>query len=283
MQARPIPARKARQLDTDNADNENQMKHALSTHLFVKHRLNTVWLERIRTAGIPSVEIFCAKQHLDYTNPAQVAELGHWFRDAELTLHSLHSPMYNDDLHGRGGPQSVVTITETVKAKRVAMVDEIKRALEVAETIPCRYLIQHIGVLDEEYDERKVDAAFSSLDELNLFARARGVEILLENIPNRLSTGERLVHFLNLTHLRNGVCFDTGHANLTEGGVAGEFDILKERIRSTHVHDNDGKRDIHWFPKQVDGGTIDWPKTMEQLRSREHQYPLMLAQRPAAE
>ena len=63
-----------------------------------------MWLERIWHAGIPLVEIFCARQHLDYRDNAQIAELGHWFRDSDLKLHSLHSPMYNDDVWGRSGP-----------------------------------------------------------------------------------------------------------------------------------------------------------------------------------
>ena len=58
------------------------MTRALSTHLFANHRLTTVWLERIWNAGIPLVEIFCARQHLDYRDKAQISELGHWFRDA---------------------------------------------------------------------------------------------------------------------------------------------------------------------------------------------------------
>ena len=99
--------------------------------------------------------------------------------------------MYSDDCWGRTGPNAVITITETVKAKRVPMVDEIKRAIEVAEVIPFRYLIQHMGVLNEPFDERKQDAAFNALDELRVFARQRGVEILLENIPNELSSSER--------------------------------------------------------------------------------------------
>ena len=41
---------------------------------------------------------------------------------------------------------------------------------------------------------RKVDAAFSALEQLSLFARQRGVEVLLENIPNDLSSAERLLH-----------------------------------------------------------------------------------------
>src|SRR3954454_16463607 len=159
------------------------MKHVLSSHVVVNHRLSTVWLDKVWNAGIPAVEIFCARQHLDYTNKAQINELGHWFRDAQLKLHSLHSPMYTDDVWGRSGPQSVITITETTKGKRIQMVDEIKRWLESAEVIPHSYLIQHIGVGGEEYDERKLDAAFSSLEELSIFARQRGVHILLENIP----------------------------------------------------------------------------------------------------
>src|SRR5690242_15274437 len=157
------------------------MDHILSTHLFVNHRLTTALLSRIHQAGIPGVEIFCARQHLDYRDKAQVAELGHWFRDSELKLHSLHAPMYTDEIWGRSGPHAVVTITETLKGQRMQMVDEIKRAIEVAEVIPFKYLIQHMGVAGEEFDMRKFDAAFTSLDELNLFARSRGVEILLEN------------------------------------------------------------------------------------------------------
>lgn len=251
------------------------MEHVLSTHLFVNHRLTVAMLDRIWHAGIPAVEIFCARQHLDYRNRAQVAELGHWFRDSALKLHSLHAPMYNDDIWGRSGPHAVITITEPVKSKRLPMVDEIKRALEVAEEIPFQYLIQHLGVGGEEFDERKLDAAFSALEELMLFARQRGVSILLENTPNALSHAERLMHFLELTHLDLNFVFDTGHAHIGNG-VEQEFDIMKERIRSTHVHDNDGETDGHLFPLIGEGGTIDWKKTMALLRSREGQYPLLL-------
>jgi sugar phosphate isomerase/epimerase len=250
------------------------MQHVLSTHLFVNHRLTVALLDRVQHAGIPAVEIFCALQHLDYRNRAQVAELGHWFRDSALKLHSLHAPMYTDEIWGKSGPHSVITITETVKSKRLAAVDEIKRALEVAEIVPFQYLIQHLGVGGEEYDERKLDAAFSALEELKLFATQRGVHILLENIPNALSSGERLRLFLEATHLDLGYVFDTGHANIG-AGVEAEFELMRERIRSTHVHDNDRKSDTHLFPLS-EGGTIDWKKTMNLLRSRENQFPLLL-------
>jgi sugar phosphate isomerase/epimerase len=258
------------------------MKHVLSTHLFVNHRLTTVWLERISTAGIPAVEIFCARQHLDYRDRAQIVELGHWFRDSSLKLHSLHSPMYNDEVWGRSGPQSVITITEPVKSKRIVMVDEIKRAIEIAETVPFKYLIQHLGVGGEEWEERKVDAAFTSLEEITVFARQRGVEVLLENIPNGFSSAAMLNNFLEMTHLDLHYCFDTGHANIMEG-VENAYNLMKTRIRSTHIHDNDGKQDKHLFPFLADGGTIDWKNTMGLLSSRPEQYPLLLELKEAVE
>jgi sugar phosphate isomerase/epimerase len=202
-------------------------------------------------------------------------ELGHWFRDADLKLHSIHLPMYTDEYWGQSGPNAVINITEPVKSKRIAVVDEVKRAIEVAEYMPCRYAIQHLGVSGQEYEERCLDAAFSSLEELMIFARHRDVEILIENIPNQLSSAERLMHFVGITHLPLNFCLDLGHAHLNEG-VADAFDILKERIRSTHVHDNDGTEDAHLFPLVAEGGTIDWKQAMKLLRSRDGQYPLLL-------
>ena len=250
------------------------MQRALSTLLLVNHRLTTVWLERIWDAGIPLVELFCARQHLDYRNRAQIAELGHWFRDSELKLHSLHSPIHNDDASGVSGPQSVIDITEPVKSKRTPMLDEIKRALEIAEIVPCRYLIQHLGVTGQEFDERYIEAAFTSLEEISLFARQRGVEVLLENIPNALSSAERLLMFLGVTHLPLKVCFDVGHAHMKEG-VETAYRLLKNHIRSTHVHDNNGQVDQHLFPSAGDG-SVDWRRAMQVLRSQPENYPLLL-------
>jgi sugar phosphate isomerase/epimerase len=152
------------------------------------------------------------------------------------------------------------------------VVDEIKRAIELAEAAPFRYLIQHLGVVDEEWDERRWDSAFSSLDEIRMFAIQRGVEVLLENIPNALSSASRLNDFLAMTHLKLGYCFDAGHAHMGDG-VAAEFELMKTRIRSTHLHDNDGVADLHLFPGQ---GSMDWHQTMRLLNSRPGQYPAVL-------
>ncbi len=248
------------------------MKQVLSTHLFVGHRLTTVWLDRVWDVGFPEVEIFCARQHMDYRDKAQINELGHWFRDAELKMHSMHAPMYSDDVWGRSGPHAIIDITETTKARRMMAVDEVKRALEIAEVVPFRYMIQHVGVEGQELDERRQDAAFSSLDELRSFAGQRGVELLLENTPNALSSARRLTDLLAITHLNLNFCFDVGHAHIA-GSIADEFELMKDRIRSTHIHDNDGRHDQHYYPGD---GSIDWKKTMRLLSKNGEQFPLLL-------
>jgi sugar phosphate isomerase/epimerase len=109
---------------------------------------------------------------------------------------------------------------------------------------------------------RKFDAAFSSLEHLKIFAKDRGVQVLLENIPNQLGTPERLLQFIDYTRLDLKVCFDTGHAHIMPG-VQSAFATLKHRVVSTHVHDNAGENDDHLMP--YDGG-INWEETIRDIR-----------------
>jgi sugar phosphate isomerase/epimerase len=84
-----------------------------------------------------------------------------------------------------------------------------------------------------------------------------------------------------MTHLELNVCFDVGHAHM-RGSVESEYRLLKPRIRSTHIHDNDGKSDQHLFPA-AEGGTVDWPTAMEALRQGASRYPLLLELKEVAE
>jgi sugar phosphate isomerase/epimerase len=113
----------------------------------------------------------------------------------------------------------------------------------------------------------------TSIEHLRAFAKPLGVRLLLENTGNELATPARLVEFIRVTHMDDiAVCFDLGHAHLCEG-VAASFETLKPYIRSTHVHDNQGNKDAHLWPGE---GTIDWPRTMELLRTAPQVPPLLL-------
>ena len=246
------------------------MDFALSSHLFANDRLNSHVLDQILAAGIHRMEIFAARQHLDYHDANQIRDVGQWFADHGVALHSVHAPMFSDTNWGRLGGFAV-SVASLERRLRIDSMDEIKRALEVAERLPFRYLVVHLGLAEEEYDLRKFDAAFSSLEHLNIFAKDRGVQILLENIPNDLSSPRRLVQFIKYTRLDVKVCFDTGHAHLA-GGVRPAFETLKEYIASTHVHDNHQLKDEHLMP--YDGG-IDWEQTVRDFRAGAASVPFL--------
>ncbi|MBZ5600558.1 MAG: sugar phosphate isomerase/epimerase [Acidobacteriia bacterium] len=249
------------------------MLKAMSTHVYVKERLHPGLLDSLVRGGAQAIEIFAARQHLDYANRKQhVREIADWFRTSSIPLNSVHSPMYADYDWGRTGAPPV-NIAATDRAQRITAMDEIKRALEIAEQIPFRFLVQHVGVSGESFDDRKFEAAMTSIEHLRAFAKPLGVSIIVENIPNELSTPDRLVELIHTSHFQDvGVCFDIGHAHIMSD-VPQAFEILKDHIRSTHVHDNNKDRDSHLWPGK---GSIDWKQAMELLRSAPHTPPLLL-------
>jgi sugar phosphate isomerase/epimerase len=247
------------------------MLRAISTYVHVKRRLHPGLLDAMLRAGAESFEIFGARGHFDYTDKEHVREIASWFRGAGIPLNSIHCPMYTDyDWERRS---STVNIVEADRKRRIEAMDEIKRALEVAETLPFRFLVQHLGNTSEEFDPRKFDAGMTSIEHLRAFAKPLGVTVLLENIPNEMSTPERLMEFIRTTHFDDiGICFDFGHAHIMSR-VLQAFDVLRNHIRSTHVHDNAGDRDSHLWPGD---GNIDWREAMELLQSAPHVPPLLL-------
>lgn len=249
------------------------MLKAMSTYVYVKERLHPGLLDGLVRGGAQAIEIFAARQHLDYANRKQhVREIADWFRNGAATLHSVHAPMFADYEMGRAGA-TPVNVASTDRAQRIEAMDEIKRALEIAEQIPFRFLVQHIGVSGESFNERKFEAAMTSIEHLRAFARPLGVRILLENIPNELATPDRLVEFIHTSHFDDvGVCFDVGHAHLM-AEVPQAFEIVKDYIHSTHIHDNAHDRDSHLWPGK---GNIDWKQTMELLRTAPQVPPLVL-------
>jgi sugar phosphate isomerase/epimerase len=246
------------------------MQYALSTYLFVNERLSSHILDQILGAGLRAMEIFAARQHLDYHDPNHVRDVAQWFTDHGVALHSLHAPLFDDMDWGRLGGLTI-SVAHLQRRLRIQSMDEIKRAIDIAESLPFRYLIVHMGLPNEEYGLEKYDAALTSLEHLRIYAKERGAELLLENIPNELGTPERLVQFLHYTRLDLKICFDVGHAHLT-CGVQPAFETLKSRIASTHVHDNCREKDEHLMPFD---GDIDWVQTIRDFRAADAQLPIL--------
>jgi sugar phosphate isomerase/epimerase len=238
------------------------MLRAISSYVFISKRLHPGLLDTLKRGGAQAIELFAARGHFNYTDKEHIKELGDWFRTEGVEFHSMHSPIYmSNEFKAGGRPLNIVDLD---KPTRVDAMDEIKRAAEVAEYLPFRFLIQHIGKSDEYDDPRKFENALSSVEHLRAFCRQLGVTLLLENTPNDLATPERLTELLKALHYPDlGICFDTGHAHMMSS-VHQALGIVEDRVRSTHVHDNVGDRDTHLCPGE---GTIDWTDTMQALRA----------------
>ncbi|MGA8143053.1 MAG: sugar phosphate isomerase/epimerase [Candidatus Acidiferrales bacterium] len=237
------------------------MQRILSTYRFINQPLTSALLAEISRAGVAAVEVFCSPSHFSYRDEQKVRELADALGEYHIELHSLHSPTERDLSPGRESGVAI-SISDTERIRRLDAVDEVKRALDVAERIPFRYLVQHMGHGRQSSDPRKLDAAFTSLEILSVFAKARGVTIALENTPDDLGAPASLQHFIADTHLHDlRLCLDTGHAHM-DAPVEVAFDAMRDRVVTAHIHDNHGEKDEHLLPYT---GTIDWDAALGSL------------------
>ncbi|MGH9432320.1 MAG: sugar phosphate isomerase/epimerase family protein [Terriglobia bacterium] len=247
------------------------MEFGLSTYLYGVERLNSHILDGIQKAGFREVEIYATRRHLDYHDRHHVRDVAQWFADHAVTLRFVHAPVSAASGKSRDG-SFPLSLSYLEKRHRIDSMDEIKRALEVSEALPFDYLVVHLGLEDEEYDLRKFDAAFTSIEHLKIFAKERGVRILLENSPCALANPDRIFDFIHYTRLDLKVCIDVGHAFLT-GEVRPGIEKLADLAASVHIHDNHRERDDHLMPFE---GKIDWADTTQALEPLKDDVPVFL-------
>jgi sugar phosphate isomerase/epimerase len=249
-----------------------KMLRVLSTHLFLNQRLHPGLLELASRSGAEAVEIFAARQHFDYTSREHVSELGTWFRSNSLQPYSMHAPLFPDHEMGRAGAPAV-NVLHPEKARRIDAMDEMKRALESAERVPFRNLVMHLGESVDTWSPRTIEYALTAVEHLGAFAQPLGVRILIENLLSEPTTPEHLMMILEMGHLSHtGICLDLGHAHITVG-VGEAIATMSSRITQVHVHDNKGLKDDHLWPGD---GTIDWPTTVQALKSLKEPPALVL-------
>jgi sugar phosphate isomerase/epimerase len=237
------------------------MQRVLSTYLFVNHKLTAALVGEMARAEVSAIELFCSRGHFDYRSADAMRELASWLAGNNLALHSIHSPTTRD-FNVKRESGTPLSISDPERMRRQEAVDEIKRVLDLVENVPFRYCIQHVARPRDIPDQRRWDAAFSSLELLSLFAKQRGVTIALENTQGEMASPANLKNFLDQTRLTNvKLCFDTGHAHL-EGGVVAGLETIRDLVVTTHVHDNRGERDDHLLPYE---GTIDWNAALPAL------------------
>jgi len=244
------------------------MQRLLSTYPFVSRKLTPEILAQIATAGFQGVEIFCTRSHFEYSMKPEIRAIAGALVQHHLQLVSLHAPTSRDTsaMRESGMPLS---ICEVERVRRIEAMDELKRVIDVADDLPYARLIVHMGGSREMADQRKRDAAFSTLEHLILHGHHAGVTICVENTTSEMGNPAYLRAFVDETRLTGlRFNFDIGHAYLAElpeaERIERSFAPLRELVSSVHLHDNHGDKDEHLTPYE---GTIDWPAAITLLKT----------------
>lgn len=72
---------------------------------------------------------------------------------------------------------------------------------------------------------------------------------------------------------RVGICWDTGHAQLSGIDQEVALKAIGDRLVALHIADNDGQADRHWAPGR---GIVDWEAVMRGLKSIGYSGPFNL-------
>jgi sugar phosphate isomerase/epimerase len=243
----------------------SSLRFGVSTHLFHDLRLDREHLVEVAAHGFECLEVFATRTHFDYHDGAAVRALAEWLDDTRLTLHSVHAPITASFTNGEWGETFSTAIADDERRRKA--LSEAEAALAMAQTIPFKCLVVHLGVPDvmkPGAGENARDAARRSVEALHEMATRGGVTLALEVIPNALSTPESLVTLIedDLDGLDVGVCLDVGHAHMM-GDLGDAIESCSGHIVTTHLHDNRRKSDDHLAPGE---GNIDWPATLMGLQ-----------------
>lgn len=192
------------------------------------------YLRRIADAGFSHVH-WCHHWNTDFLYSTwEIGQIRRWLTDYGLRL---------CDLHGAVGPEK--DWASPREYARLSGVELVQNRMETAARLGGETIIMHVP---KEPGNLHLER---SLQEIEPFARARGVRIALENTGN-FDVIEELLARYDASYL--GLCYDAGHGNVSGAGLE-RLAMLKDRLISVHLHDNDGSSDQHMLPFS---GTVEW-------------------------
>jgi len=216
-------------------------------------------LRRIAEAGFDGIQwIHQWNTDFIYTRP-EIRQIGKWLKEFNLEMFDLHAT--------DGVEKKWYSETEY---EREAGVEIVKNRIEMTKELGGRVIVMHIPRRIPE-NSGKWSRLRKSLDELEKFSLDRGIGIAVENVFFDEFDGiSELMKEYSRDYL--GICYDSGHGNMGGKGLD-RLAKLADRLKSVHLHDNNGFDDQH---KPLFSGTIDWKKLASVISSSGYSGPLTL-------
>ncbi len=148
--------------------------------------------------------------------------------------------------------------------QRAERFEKMVKSIRGAAILGCPYLVIHpimpFGAAQDPEPQRTYEINYDFMQKLSEAGRDHNVVVCLENMPMTnlsLSRPAEILSFvkeINTPWLR--ICLDTGHVSVFDESPADAVRLIgKEYLRVLHVHDNNGRSDLHWIPYT---GVIDW-------------------------
>lgn len=141
--------------------------------------------------------------------------------------------------------------------------EKMYRSLEAAGMLGAKYAVIH-PVTNLEHTKTLVEESIRQLRPFQEYAQRYNVTLAVENLP--CTSPEEQIAIADA--LGCVCCWDTGHANMRNEDQADSIRKVGNRIKVTHVHDNNGRDDEHYPPFF---GTICWESVMKAFRDINYQ------------
>ena len=134
------------------------------------------------------------------------------------------------------------------------------KSMKICAFMDCQYIVIHGFKLAHYLGSEEVEwkKTLEFIEFLAPLAKELGITICIENIYTNIGNhivegpccdARKAAARIDTVNEKYGAevlgfCFDTGHANL----VGIDFEVLGNRLKVLHIHDNDGVRDLHQIP-----------------------------------
>lgn len=211
-------------------------------------------IEHIGNAGFRLVSLGGREEHSQYQKDAGRSSLADVIEKEGVRIDSIHAPY-----------DPTADLTQKEDVLRHSAVVEMRRCIAACKALGAGVAIVHLNFFRPGGISDRLKKVRNSLEEILPCARENGVKIAAENLPddNSLIILKYALDMFEDEYL--GLCFDSGHAALHVDAIQllGKY---RDRIYAVHLHDNDGKDDLHQLPFE---GSNNLPNLAAQLNKGE--------------
>ena len=169
-----------------------------------------------------------------------LAEHKNAIKSADLKISQTHAPYYFLDKHLKNSKDFEKYLSC------------VKESIDITSDLETKCLVLHPFFLTKALEALQIEQMefnLKHIGDLANYAQRKNISIALENLPydfcNDASSHQHLINSVNRSNVV--ACLDTGHALIVEGEqIVGHATQMSNLIRVVHIHDNDGRNDIHW-------------------------------------